>query len=59
MKGENKQSRKGSDETKPGRTETVRSIERVGGHSKGTHSFPIPNHPDHSKVSGPGGKMDH
>jgi hypothetical protein len=56
---ENRQSRKGSDETKPGRTEKVSQIERVGGSTKGTQSWPVPAHPEVCDVAhGPHGKMD-
>ena len=59
MKSENKQSAKSSDVTKPGRTESVASIERVGGKGPGTHSFNVPNHPEKCDVAkGPQGKMD-
>ncbi len=56
----NAQSKKqGADHGKPGRTETVQSIERVGGKGAGSHSFNVPNHPEKCDVKGPGGKMDH
>jgi hypothetical protein len=56
---ENRESAKASDKTPPGKTNKVSGIERVGGSTKGTHSFPIVNHPEVCDVShGPHGKMD-
>ena len=52
----NRESARKSDVTKPGRTERVSEIEKVGGPT-GVR-FPVHNHPDHSKVRGPQGKMD-
>lgn len=57
MKGENKRSeREGADRGRPGRTERVSGIEKVGG--KSGVRFPVHNHPDHSRVDAPKGKMD-
>lgn len=54
----NSQSKKqGADHGKPGRTERVSGIEKVGG-STGVR-FPVHDHPDHCNVKTPGGKMDH
>lgn len=50
--------KEGADHGKPGNTKTVAGIEKVGGKGAGTHGFSVPNHPDHSVVKGPGGKMD-
>jgi hypothetical protein len=54
---EQKESARESDTTRPGKTERVSGIEKVGG-KHGTR-FSIPNHPEHCDVTkGPGGKMD-
>jgi hypothetical protein len=56
---ENRESARKSDSTRPGRTEKVSQIERVGGSTKGTHSFSVPAHPEVCDVAhGPHGKMD-
>ena len=57
--GENKESARKSDVSKGKQPQRVSDIERVGGKGEGTHSFSIPDHPDHSNVrGGPGGSMD-
>jgi hypothetical protein len=56
---DNRKAARSADNTKPGKTERVSAIERVGGHSPGSNSFSIPNHPEKCDVAkGPGGKMD-
>ena len=56
---EQKESAREADTTRPGKTEKVSGIERVGGSTKGSHSFSVPNHPEHCDVThGPAGKMD-
>lgn len=56
MPSENKAAHKGSDVTRPGRTERVQDVEKVGG--KTGVRFPVHDHHDMSVVRGPGGKMD-
>jgi hypothetical protein len=55
MKGENKQSEKGSDNRVGHQAGAgkVSGIEKVGG--KSGVRFPVHNHPDKSVVKGPGG----
>jgi hypothetical protein len=54
MRGENAMSEKGNKSARPGRTESIREIEKVGG--KHGVQIKIPDHPDHSEVHGDGGK---
>lgn len=60
MKSENRMSEKGRDVTKPGKTEKVSGIEKVGGSGKqGGVRFPVVEHPEVCDVARtPGGKMD-
>jgi hypothetical protein len=45
--------RQGANSGKPGNTKTVAGIEKVGGKGSGTHSFSVPNHPEHCDVDTP------
>ena len=56
MPAENKGAVKGRDVTKPGRTERVQDVEKVGG-TTGVR-FPVHDHHDMSVVRGPKGAMD-
>jgi hypothetical protein len=53
VKDENKASERGEDVKKGHQAERVASVERVGSHGGHGVSFPVPEHPDKSKVRGP------